>query len=112
EHEPLFVMVGSPAVPVDADWAAVERDLVARTGGEVVWRRTPEELAVRFPGSRGALYGAASHGMWASFRRPANRVPGIARLYLASGGAHPGGGMPLCAASGRAAAEAALRDLG
>ena len=36
----------------------------------------------------------------------------IGGLYLASGSAHPGGGVPLCAQSGLLAAQAALFDLG
>jgi phytoene desaturase len=123
-HEPLFVMTGAPCEPPEgsdrATWATVEhqvRSALVRHGAieptdEIVWRRTPRELAARFPGSRGALYGAASHGARAAFRRPRNRVDGIAGLYLASGGAHPGGGLPLCVASGRAAANAACADVG
>ena len=38
--------------------------------------------------------------------------PGVRGLYLASGSAHPGGGVPLCLQSGRAAAAALLEDLG
>jgi phytoene dehydrogenase-like protein len=49
--------------------------------------------------------------MWSAFRRPANRSPLARGLYLASGSAHPGGGVPLCLLSGLAAARAALADL-
>lgn len=120
-HEPLFVMVNAPPdVPraTRTDWDVLEAEvragLVARGAlapdDTFVWRRAPHELAARFPGSRGALYGAASNGPGAAFRRPANRVRGIRGLYLAGGSAHPGGGMPLCVASGRAAADAAVED--
>lgn len=118
--EPLFVMANTPAEPATprqepAPWADLEARVLARLGaagvsGEVLWRRTPTDLAARFPGTRGALYGAASNGPWSAFKRPPNRVPRVRGLYLASGSAHPGGGLPLCALSGVAAASAALED--
>ena len=76
------------------------------------WSRTPAELARSFPGSQGAIYGGSSNDMMAAFQRPPNRVPGIRGLYLAGGSAHPGGGMPLCALSGRSAVAACLADAG
>jgi phytoene desaturase len=122
DHEPLFLMANAPAEPASGvrpgeTWARLREVVLARARAadlidgddEVVWERTPGDLAMRFPGSRGALYGAASNSPLAAFRRPANRVaPGV---YLASGSAHPGGGVPLCLLSGRAAAEAAMEDL-
>lgn len=121
--EPVFVMVNAPAEPASGassaeTWDRVEATVRARLraaglwtdGDRLVWRRTPSDLAGRFPGSRGALYGASSNSPLAAFKRPPNR---LARgLYLASGSAHPGGGMPLCVLSGRAAAAAAIEDLG
>ena len=70
---------------------------------------TPTEFARLFPGSSGALYGAATHGWQASFRRPGSRsrLPG---LYLAGGTTHPGPGVPMAALSGRLAAQALLSD--
>ncbi len=71
---------------------------------------TPADFERRFPGAGGALYGAASHGWRASFRRPGARstLPGF---YLAGGSTHPGAGVPMAALSGRRAAEAVLSDL-
>jgi len=71
---------------------------------------TPDVFERLFPGTGGALYGRASHGWRASFRRPAARtaMPG---LYLAGGSAHPGAGVPMAALSGARAAEAVLADL-
>ncbi|AWB24668.1 phytoene desaturase [Methylobacterium currus] len=72
---------------------------------------TPAEFEALFPATGGALYGRASHGWMASFRRPGarTRLPG---LYLAGGSVHPGPGVPMAAQSGRLAAASVLRDLG
>jgi 1-hydroxycarotenoid 3,4-desaturase len=72
---------------------------------------TPADFARMFPGTGGALYGRASHGWRASFQRPPvkTKLPG---LYLASGSAHPGPGVPMAAMSGRLAAESLLADWG
>jgi 1-hydroxycarotenoid 3,4-desaturase len=63
-----------------------------------------------YPGTGGALYGAASHGWMALFRRSGStsRLPG---LYLAGGSVHPGPGVPMAAMSGRLAAETLLAHL-
>ncbi len=63
-----------------------------------------------FPGTGGALYGAASHGWMALFKRSGatSRLPG---LYLAGGSVHPGPGVPMAAMSGRLAAETLLAHL-
>ncbi len=121
--EPLFVMANAP--PVEADelrrpepWHELRERVMARlrsadliaSDDEIVWERTPLDLAERFPGSRGAIYGAASNSKWAAFQRPANRVDEVEGLYLASGSVHPGGGVPLCLQSGRLAAEAIEED--
>jgi 1-hydroxycarotenoid 3,4-desaturase len=77
---------------------------------EATVRTTPQDFNRLFPGTGGALYGPASHGWMASFRRPGSRtqIPG---LYLAGGSAHPGPGVPMAAISGRLAAAAILEDL-
>lgn len=124
DHEPLFIMANAPAQPVDGDrpegtWPRLREVVLARlraadlidADDTIAWERTPADLAAQFPGSRGSIYGAASNDLWAAFRRPPNRIAGVPGLYLASGGAHPGGGMPLCLLSGRAAARAVLADL-
>jgi 1-hydroxycarotenoid 3,4-desaturase len=117
DGDPLFTMVNAPA-GWDGDGAAVAARVAQKLRGAglleedapLVWSRTPAELAARFPHTGGALYGAASHGMTAAFRRPPNRVRAVPGLYLASGSAHPGGGLPLCARSGLEAGRALLAD--
>ncbi|MFK7928742.1 MAG: phytoene desaturase family protein [Myxococcota bacterium] len=123
DGSPIFVMANAPceATPSeDQVWQSlservrqrlVEAEVVAHDA-PIVWERSPRGLAERFPGSRGALYGAASNGMFSAFQRPPNAVRKPAGLYLASGSAHPGGGMPLCIQSGRLAADAVFDGLG
>jgi 1-hydroxycarotenoid 3,4-desaturase len=72
---------------------------------------TPDQFHQLFPASGGALYGRATHGWSAAFRRPGARTR-IAGLYQAGGGAHPGAGAPMAALSGRLAARRLLKDLG
>lgn len=124
DGDPLFVMANAPAEPAagasdPATWSALREVVLSRLRDAaligphdpVVWERSPTGLAERFARSRGSLYGAASNSMFSAFQRPPNRLRRPAGLYLASGSAHPGGGMPLCLQSGRLAAEAVLDDL-
>ena len=119
--EPVFAMVNTPPEPLHGPRAPevwtdlstrLHRHLVDRGAIQAtdsfVWTRTPTQLARRFPGSRGALYGAASNDRFSAFRRPPNRIARVPGLFLATGSAHPGGGMPLALLSGRLAAEEAL----
>ncbi len=66
--------------------------------------RTPADLARATGAPGGAIYGTSSHGPRAAFQRAANRSP-VPGLFLTGGSAHPGGGLPLVALSGRAVAE-------
>jgi phytoene desaturase len=120
DAEPVFLMANAPAEAAPSPpetWEILKARVIARAiaagfiGADdpVVWERTPTQLAAQFPGTGGAIYGLASNDRWAAFRRPPNRT-NIRGLYLASGSAHPGGGMPLCAYSGRLAAEAVMED--
>jgi len=70
---------------------------------------TPGGFETLFPSTGGALYGPASHGWAASFRRQGSRtrIPG---LYCAGGSTHPGAGVPMAALSGRLAVECLLSD--
>jgi phytoene desaturase len=122
DHESWFVLVNAPrhgSGPGAIDWDAPgladsyrDRilDVMARRGFDVrerlLWSevRTPADLerATRAPG--GAIYGTSSNGARAAFLRPANasRVPG---LFLVSGSAHPGGGLPLVGMGAEIVAE-------
>jgi 1-hydroxycarotenoid 3,4-desaturase len=70
---------------------------------------TPTAFEALFPATGGALYGRATHGWVAAFRRPGTQtaLPG---LYLAGGATHPGAGVPMAALSGCRAAESVLAD--
>jgi len=70
---------------------------------------TPADFNRLFPATGGALYGPASHGWRASFKRPGSRSQ-VRGLYLAGGSAHPGPGVPMAATSGRLAAACILAD--
>ena len=70
---------------------------------------TPNEFESRYPATGGALYGPASHGWMASFRRPGARSR-LRGLYLAGGSVHPAPGLPMAALSGRLAAACVIAD--
>ncbi len=125
EAERLFCIINAPAT---GDRARFEEQdiqpclqsalaLLKRCGLEL--GQTPDNCRVtspadferRFPGTGGALYGRATHGAMATFKRPASRSH-IPRVYLAGGSVHPGPGVPMVALSGRLAARSVLEDLG
>jgi len=121
--ERLFCLVNAPATgdsqPLQADEIEQCRQrafaLLARCGLEVDFESQrsqvtgPEQFEALFPGTGGSLYGPASHGWQASFRRPGARTR-IRGLYLAGGSTHPGAGVPMAALSGRHAAETLIHD--
>lgn len=70
---------------------------------------TPSDFEALFPATGGALYGPASHGWRASFKREGSRSA-VQGLYLAGGSTHPGPGLPMAATSGRLAAACISAD--
>ena len=71
---------------------------------------TPTDFNRLFPGTGGALYGAASQGWTAVFKRSGASTP-VTGLYLAGGSVHPGPGVPMAALSGLRAAETLMAHL-
>lgn len=71
---------------------------------------TPTDWEHLFPATGGALYGRASHGWAASFKRqgPQTRLPG---LYCTGGATHPAAGVPMAALSGQLVARVIAKDL-
>lgn len=119
-HEAWFVLVNAPRhgrAGIDWTGSGVAEgyadhilDLLARRGTDIrdriLWRevRTPADLeaSVRAPG--GSIYGQSSNGARAAFERPANKSP-VQGLFLVSGSAHPGGGLPLVGMGAEIVAE-------
>jgi len=120
-EERLFMLVNAPAngdskVYSSEEIASCEYrmlDLLRRCGLTITSQNkvitTPTDFHRLFPATGGALYGRASHGWTASFRRPGatTKIPG---LYLAGGSTHPGAGVPMAALSGSLAAQRLVSD--
>jgi 1-hydroxycarotenoid 3,4-desaturase len=115
--EPVLVLVQAPATGDRGTWSRKEIDrcthvatrTLARSGARVTFESltatTPADFERAFPGSGGALYGAATHGKMAPLERPGS-MTGISGLFLAGGTVHPGAGVPMAATSGVLAARA------
>ncbi|MFN7056774.1 phytoene desaturase family protein [Hyphomonas sp.] len=120
--ERLFCLVNAPATgdvagadlahPGFAEWVCQQlarHGLFVRMDTKTAKVTTPADFHAAFPATGGALYGAANHGPFDSFRRPGARSR-LKGLYLAGGGCHPGAGVPMAMISGMLAADAVLQD--
>jgi 1-hydroxycarotenoid 3,4-desaturase len=121
--ERLFCVVNAPAIGDTTTFGQKEIELCVASVQETLSRcglrmemtpqtatvTTPTDFNRSFPATGGALYGQASHGWMASFRRGGarSRIPG---LYFAGGSVHPGAGLPMAALSGILAAQAVTKD--
>jgi phytoene dehydrogenase-like protein len=114
--ENWFVLVNAPA---DAGAMAsysqvVLSSLAARVGLDVdrvlfTEAMSPADIEQRYGARHGSIYGTSSNGRRAAFVRPANRG-NVRGLYLVGGTSHPGGGLPLVAASARIVADLVAAD--
>lgn len=112
DEQRWFFLTNAPALPLDGGpslWSAEQRaacrarvaDKLARHGIRLEQHAraeatvTPRDFAELFPGSRGAIYGAAASSRTAAFKRPPNRVPGVGNLFCVGGSTHPGAGVPM-----------------
>ena len=123
-RERLLCLVNAPADGDRRPFDTIETDpcetqllsllrqcgLTLHTTPQQVQLTTPQGFEQLFPASGGALYGPATHGWLALFKRPgaATALPG---LFLAGGGVHPGPGVPMAAMSGRLAAATLMAHL-
>lgn len=123
--ESLYVLVHTPYLRPGQDWThmlpeyrrvilrkladgAGLTDLEDNIAFEAVL--TPQDIHERYRVLQGAIYGLASHGLWAGAFKPANRSAEIKGLYLGGGAAHPGPGMPMALMSGWIAADCLHSD--
>jgi len=123
ETERLLLLVNAPAIGDQASFDAAQVEEVRRRAwavleacglsvepvAEATIATTPADFERLFPASGGALYGRANHGLMGSFQRPGPES-GLAGLYLAGGGVHPGPGIPMATLSGRLAAMRVLDE--
>jgi len=121
QTERLLLLVNAPAIgdrgafgPARLEdvrrraWSMLERcGLSVDAVPEAAVATGPDDFERLFPGSGGALYGRANHGLMGSFQRPGPES-GLEGLYLAGGGVHPGPGIPMATLSGRLAAARLL----
>ncbi len=123
----LYVLVNAPATgdtpavwdPEGAEVARIDAailrrldELVPGISGRVRVRSRVTPLDIAALGSvGGAIYGEAPHGATAPFRRPKQRVDGVRGLYLATGSAHPGGGVAMVTLGGEHVSTLVREDL-
>jgi len=116
--EPLMCLINAPAGAFDGEEstcrAAMDQSLRA-CGIELqpespAMHHAPQDFAQRFPGTQGSIYGSATHGAMAPFRRYRSSTA-IANLHLVGGAVHPGAGLPMVTLGGLSAAKRIAKDL-
>ncbi|MEY4529795.1 MAG: hypothetical protein RLZZ156_516 [Deinococcota bacterium] len=120
--ENWFILVNAPPTG-QVDWtvqapkyAAEILEQLAKRGFDIRERIkvqhliSPTDLKNKYLTHRGGIYGSSSNTISSAFLRPQNRSQTVRGLYLATGSAHPGGGLPLVMLSGKLAANALLED--
>lgn len=121
--ERLFVLVNAPPRGGEgrfspreieacerATFQLFERCGLSVTRASAATMTTPDDFAARFPGTGGAIYGAATRSWTDALARLTARTK-LAGLYLAGGSVHPGAGVPMATLSGRFAAMSVCEDL-
>ncbi|RKD91809.1 1-hydroxycarotenoid 3,4-desaturase CrtD [Mangrovibacterium diazotrophicum] len=118
EMENWFVMVNAP-VNSGQNWQnlisktrkqivlKLERMLKASVNEQIVAEHVLDPLQIESLTSSvgGAIYGASSNSLFAAFRRHPNVRKDLPGVYFVGGSVHPGGGIPLCLASAKIAAD-------
>jgi 1-hydroxycarotenoid 3,4-desaturase len=116
--ERLMCLINAPAGAFDDEEATcrtrMEQSLracgIATNPESPMIHHGPADLARRFSGTQGAIYGSATHGAMAPFRRYRSSTR-IANLHLVGGAVHPGAGLPMVTLGGLAAAKRIAADL-
>ncbi len=119
----VFTLVNAPPNADPAFWQArteplkrlvlsvLERSWCPGIGQRIACEGVVTPCDIAATGSAaGAIYGAAPHGMTATFDRPDARADCAPGLYFVGGATHPGGGVPMVSLSGRFVAEAIASD--
>lgn len=119
DRERLFLLTNAPADPELGD----EREPPCRErmqrrlqscglaiAIEAIEHGTPQHFASRFPGSHGALYGSATHGAMAPWKRHRAQTK-LPNLWMVGGAIHPGAGVPMVAIGGMIAARQLMASL-
>ena len=113
ECESWFVLV-NVAAGASTNWNDYGDMVIDRLGvsDRVRVRRhvTPAGIETKYRDPGGAIYGTSSNSKRAAFLRASNRGP-VRGLYVCGGSAHPGGGLPLVAMSGKIVADMISKDL-
>ncbi len=112
DAENWYVVIQTPpAIGIDRKLmtAAVlnrlaERGFDLRNRIEFTRTLLPADIDARYRARGGSIHGTSANGKKTVFARPSNIGP-VHGLYLVGGSAHPGGGLPFVAISGRIVAD-------